>query len=206
VADKVDAWMPLHIGAYTAATGHLSTAEHGMYLLLMMHAWNHEGVIPGEDERVQRICRATPKEWKASRAVILAFLTKQPDGTYRQKRLDTELVKSKTLKSERSEAGSRGAALRWQKHGKAMAEPIANGMANESPLPVTTTQNHNSPPSPPPGGCPVDKSKPRGQWWLSQEGVIAEGNRLGIPPATGESFSAYASRLRAARTRQEARP
>lgn len=207
MADKVDAWMPLHIGAYVAATGHLTTAEHGMYLLLMMHAWNAAGVIPGEDDRIRRICRAEPKEWTRSRAVIMAFLTRHADGSYRQKRLDGELAKSLSLKSERAEAGSKGAATRWQKHGKAMAKEVANdeanGEANTSPIPVTNTKNLNSPPSPPPGGRPVDNFKPKGsgQWWQSPEGIAAEGRRLGVPARSGESYGDYAKRLRAHRER-----
>jgi uncharacterized protein YdaU (DUF1376 family) len=198
MSSKVDGWMPLHVGAYIAATRHLSAAEHGMYLLLLMHAWNNAGVIPGEEDRLQRICSVTAKEWAKARAVILDFLTKQEDGTYRQKRLDAELARSLGLKADRSDAGAKGAANRWQKHSKAMATPVASDMANECPIPVTNTTNQNSPPSPPPGGRSVDKSK-GGQWWLTPEGIAAEGKRVGVEARTGESYGAYAQRIRAAR-------
>lgn len=140
LGDRVDGWMPLHIGRYMAATGHLSNEEHGMYLLLLMHAWANAGVIPGDPDRVRRICRADPKAWAKSSATILDFLTTQPDGSYRQKRLDIELAKAAEVKGSKSEAGKKGAASRWQKHGRAngktMAEPMASGMANEWPIPI----------------------------------------------------------------------
>jgi uncharacterized protein YdaU (DUF1376 family) len=147
MAEKVDAWMPLHVGAYVAATGHLSVHEHGMYLLLLMHAWVNGGAIPGEDDRIRRVCRAGPKEWVKSRAAILDFWDRQPDGTYRQKRLDAELSRAADSKVARSEAGKIGAANRWQRHsepnGKSMAKPMANAMPSQWPIPepvvLTTT-------------------------------------------------------------------
>jgi uncharacterized protein YdaU (DUF1376 family) len=162
MVDRVDAWMPLHIGRYMAATGHLSNEEHGMYLLLLMHAWSNDGVIPGESERIRRICRADPKDWARSSAVILEFLTQQPDGTYRQKRLDVELAKASEVKSTKSEAGKKGAEIRWQKEGRAngkpIAEPMAEGMANEWPIPIPEPK-----PLPPNHHPTVEKAPPNAQ-------------------------------------------
>jgi uncharacterized protein YdaU (DUF1376 family) len=150
---KVDGWMPLHIGAYMAATGHLSTLEHGMYLLLLMHAWNSDGVIPGEEDRIRRICRADPKEWARARGTIMAFLTIQTDGTYRQKRLETELEKAKDVSQSRSEAGSKGAAARWQKNGKRISKGNGEGSSDAD-------GNANADAIAKPCPIPVPKPKP----------------------------------------------
>jgi uncharacterized protein YdaU (DUF1376 family) len=153
---KVDVWMPILIGKYTANTSHLSTEEHGMYFLLMMHAWTHGGAIPGQDHRLRNITRTGPEAWAQSRDTMLAFWDLQSDGTYRQKRLDAELEKAKDFKDKKSKAGKAGARARWEpdgpndggadgegngcsdgkRDGTAMAEATANGMASECPIPL----------------------------------------------------------------------
>lgn len=215
--DNIDAWMPLHIGKYVAATGHLALEEHGMYLLLLMHAWAAAGVIPGDPERIRLICRAEPKAWARSRDVILDFLIKQTDGTYRQKKLDKELAKALGLSEVRSAAGSKGAESRWQTDSKPDGKTNGNGhdteVANSAAkaCPIQIQQQESKPPLPPlhEGGA-VDnrRSKPRargnkprgrGKWWLTPEGITAEGARRGIRANVGETMDAYAQRIREAR-------
>lgn len=87
MSGDTDAWMPFYISDYLRDTQHLSTAEHGAYFLLIMHAWTHEGALPCDETRVARIAKMTPKEWKASREVILEFLALGND-CYRIPRVD----------------------------------------------------------------------------------------------------------------------
>jgi uncharacterized protein YdaU (DUF1376 family) len=166
MTDKVDGWMPLHIGRYMAATGHLSTEEHGMYLLLLMHAWTNGGAIPGDPERVRRICRADPESWARSSATILDFLTPQGDGTYRQKRLDAELAKATEAKEVKAEAGKKGAAARWQTHtganGKSISTANAPALPSQCPIPIPEPKQSQEPPSPDSNNNAPPQAQPMG--------------------------------------------
>jgi uncharacterized protein YdaU (DUF1376 family) len=91
------AWMPLYIADYRADTAHLSAAQHGAYLCLIMHYWS-TGALPQEDAALARIACMTPSEWKRNHAVIAGFFTSK----WTHKRIDKELAKAKELSNKRS--------------------------------------------------------------------------------------------------------
>ncbi len=62
--------MPLYVADYLADTTHLSAAEHGAYLLLIMNYWQ-KGGLPKDEALLARICRMSSREWSKSRGVIL---------------------------------------------------------------------------------------------------------------------------------------
>lgn len=100
------AFMMFYPGDYLRDTGHLSTEEHGAYMLLLWQAWTQNGVLPANDELLRRITRLAPKAWTKSRAIILAFFTLKDDG-YHQKRMDKELAKARAMVAKRREAVER---------------------------------------------------------------------------------------------------
>lgn len=67
-------WMPLYVADYLADTGHLTGAEHGAYLLLIMHYWANAG-LPDDDDRLARIARMTDKQWVKSKPIIAEFFS-----------------------------------------------------------------------------------------------------------------------------------
>ncbi len=88
-------WMPLYIGDYLGDTTHLSTAEHGCYLLLIMHYWEH-GKLPCGDRALARIARVEPEWWSRSyRTVMQQFFTPE----WKHKRIEIELKKVVLLKT-----------------------------------------------------------------------------------------------------------
>ena len=100
------AFMTFYPGDYLRDTGHLSTEEHGAYLLLLLHAWTQGGVLPVDDELLRRITRLPPKAWAKCRAIVMAFFTLRADG-YHQKRMDKELEKARAMVAKRREAVER---------------------------------------------------------------------------------------------------
>ena len=109
-------WMPLYIGDYRADTTHLSAAQHGAYLLLIMHYWQ-QGSLPDDDEQLARIACMTLAEWRRNRPIIRAFFG---DG-WHHRRIDREMEKAVTAYEKRSRAGQKGNAKRWADRRNAIA-------------------------------------------------------------------------------------
>ena len=103
-------WMPFYIGDYLSKTSHLTTIQHGAYLLLILHYWANKG-LPTTDKELMAIARMTPDEWSSNCYAIAKFF----DAAWHHKRIDEELEKAKNLSSKRSLAGLKGA---WAKHNK----------------------------------------------------------------------------------------
>lgn len=99
---KTDSWMPLYIGDYMADTPHLSTLEHGAYLLLLMAYWRKKGPLPNDDSKLARIAGLSLKQWKSIRSNVIE-LFRAVDGqlvsTRAQRELDNLRVKSEKARS-----------------------------------------------------------------------------------------------------------
>jgi uncharacterized protein YdaU (DUF1376 family) len=81
--------MPLYIADYLADTAHLSTAEHGAYLLLIMHYWT-KGSLPKDEESIRRVTRMTNRQWSQSRDVLRSLF----GAEWRHKRCDHEIAQA----------------------------------------------------------------------------------------------------------------
>ncbi len=138
---KIDAWMPLWIGAYLADTQHLSRDEHGAYLLLIMAYWRGAAPLPDDDKRLASIVKASLREWKALRPVLAEFFM-VGDGLWRHKRIDHELGKAKDNQAQRSAAGKASAAKRAEQReaneSATDAEREGQRKGNSTPTPSPT--------------------------------------------------------------------
>ena len=112
MSGKPDSFMPLWIGDYLADTTHLSTAEHGAYLLLIMAYWRAGKALPTSDTQLSRITKMPPEEWKMARKSVLSFFQRTPDG-YFHERIERELSKAKSVYDKRSQSGKLGNSKRW---------------------------------------------------------------------------------------------
>lgn len=101
-------WMPLYVGDYLADTGHLSTTQHGAYLLLIMHYWRTGG-LPNEDKQLAKITKLPVKIWAESVRPTVEDLFHEVDGDpWRHKRIDDELAHMIEVSEKRSAAGRNG--------------------------------------------------------------------------------------------------
>jgi uncharacterized protein YdaU (DUF1376 family) len=120
--------MPFYVADYLADTGHLSTVEHGAYLLLIMHYWQSGG-LPADDKKLARITRLSPREWAAVKDTIAGFF----DANWRHSRIDHEVANAEDKISKRSAAGKAGAAAR---HGNRTGNRTTNA-SQPQPQPQT---------------------------------------------------------------------
>lgn len=148
---KTDAWMPLWIGAYLADTQHLTRDEHGAYFLLMMAYWRNKGPLQDDDKRLASIVKASPKEWKVLRPVLVEFFT-VVDGTWRQKRIDAELAGANERQDSAQRKAKAAAEARW---GKPSKYPSSNAPSMPQALQEDV---HDECPTPPP--TPIGIGKP----------------------------------------------
>lgn len=129
------AWMPLDIDDYMADTLHLSAAEHGAYMLLIMRYWK-DGGLPSDERMIQRYSRLTIDQWTESRDVIAAFFG---EG-WRHKRIDAELEKAAAIIEKRRAAAD-------AKHAKSKSGAHAvqvQSKSTDTRVPPSTTEPSSS--------------------------------------------------------------
>ena len=96
-------WMPLYVGDYLGDTGHLTTTQHGAYLLLMMHYWR-KGELPDDDRQLSKIAKLPLKTWCEFRSTLQDFFHQG----WKHKRIDAELQKMMRVSEKRAIAGQKG--------------------------------------------------------------------------------------------------
>ncbi len=100
-------WMAFDVADYLSDTGHLTTAQHGAYLLLIMHYWKR-GALPDADDQLAAITRMTPANWRQAKPTIQGFFY---DG-WKHGRIERELAKAAEISSKRSVAALRMHAMK----------------------------------------------------------------------------------------------
>lgn len=162
--------LPLFTDAYLGDTTHLSTFEHGAYLLLLIVSWRSPGCcLPDDDSLLSRYTRMTRDKWRKVRPILEPFFTIR-DGFWHQARLQDELQHLRSQREVRSEAGKAGNAAKSLKRTNRSA---ANGNAERS-------QNSSKPNAPTPTPITVDKSTAQNDesdaaFWASAKAYLGDG-------------------------------
>jgi uncharacterized protein YdaU (DUF1376 family) len=134
--------MPLYVADYLADTAHLSAAQSGAYLHLIMHYWQTGG-LPNDDRVLARIAKMSATEWRGARSIVQALFQ---DG-WKHGRIDFELSEADRIsKAGRAGGKASAAARRQQKQSskRTIVERSLNDRGNDS---STIGQ---APPPPPP--------------------------------------------------------
>lgn len=127
---KADIWMPFYVGDYLADTMHLSPAEHGGYLMLILHYWK-SGPIPDDDVRLSIISRMGDA-WSNASATIRAFF-EHADGMLVHKRIDMQKADAVGNKDKKTTRAKAAADARWGKNATSNATSNAQALLDECP-------------------------------------------------------------------------
>lgn len=105
-------YMQFYVADYLADTMHLSTEEHGAYLLLIFNYWQTGKPLP--KNRLAGIARLSNDRWTDVERSLNEFFI--DDGnTWIHQRIERDLLTVKGAQSQRSEAGKISAQKRAQK-------------------------------------------------------------------------------------------
>jgi uncharacterized protein YdaU (DUF1376 family) len=138
------AWMPMYWGDYLGDTGHLTTTEHGVYLLLIAHYWMHRG-LPTDDRQLRRIAKISSHQWKKIREVIAPYFS----ADWKHKRIEQELANATAIGTANSEKAQKAALERWLRE-KAQSNAPSNAPSTpktDPPPMLGAMLQHAQPPS-----------------------------------------------------------
>lgn len=115
-------YMPFWVDDYHRDTRHLSTEEHGAYLLLLMAAWEApSNSLPDDDKILAGIAKVSVARWSKMKTTVMAFWSR--DGRSKmwvQKRLKKE----RKLAVDRKHKASDAAVTRWNNEKKVDAKSM----------------------------------------------------------------------------------
>jgi uncharacterized protein YdaU (DUF1376 family) len=103
--------MPVYTGDYLADTMHLSTEQHGAYLLLLFHLWRR-GILHDDDVVLAQLTGLEPGAWSNSRAVLAEFFEIH-DGLWHYGRVEQERSRAAAKQHSNSNKAKLAAYRRW---------------------------------------------------------------------------------------------
>lgn len=130
------AYMPLWVGDYISDTQHLSTLEHGVYLLLLMHYWRN-GALTDDKSKLMRITRVS--RYKIIHNILLEFFHLK-DGKWCNARLEKEILRIQIHKEKRVNSAKIASKARWEREKQ---KSMQNASVTDSVTNATHTHTHN---------------------------------------------------------------
>lgn len=130
-------YIPLYIADYLADTAHLTTVEHGAYLLLIMNYWQRGKRL--SNERLANVVRMSNEQWNEIETTVKEFFVEDENGNWVHERIERDLEKFRN-KSEKARAAGKASAR--AKAEKKREKGDAQQTLNERSTNVEQTFNH----------------------------------------------------------------
>jgi uncharacterized protein YdaU (DUF1376 family) len=138
-------FLQFYVADYLADTQHLTTEQHGAYLLILFAMWRANGAeLEADDSKLARIARLTVTRWNRIKGDVMALLTIE-SGRVTQKRLRAELQKAEEKSQKRAAAGRNGGNAKALKNNK-QAVAIARDLPRHSSEPESEPEKKKKEP------------------------------------------------------------
>ena len=124
-------WMKLMSGDFLKETMPLDTETVGAYILLSLRYWIH-GPLKNDTTFLARITKLSGERFKEVQPE-LEELFEVKDGQWHHEGLDYLRVEAAEYKQKKSEAGIKGANIRWNKKEKEEREEVDPSIDTKSP-------------------------------------------------------------------------
>ena len=163
--------MPMYWDAYLADTTHLTTEEHGAYMLLLAAMWRRNGVVPDDDKDNARILGLTPAKWRKIKArfmvTISGFVVENDTITQEKLRKTWENTQEKIDKNRKN--GAKGGRATSSKTNDLSQANAANSQERKPsiPEPEPEPEKRDTIVSPKNGADPVKSKLPEG--WVPDD-------------------------------------
>jgi len=129
-------YMPLYIADYLADTAHLTTLEHGVYLLLIMNYWQKGKPLPNDDDKISKIVKLRIDKWKKMRNIISEFFFVN-ETEWIHPRIEKELKEFERKSTMARLAGQKSGEIRRDKKRTDVQRTLNERLTN-----VERTLNH----------------------------------------------------------------
>jgi uncharacterized protein YdaU (DUF1376 family) len=133
-------WMPFYVHDYRNDTEHLTRAQHGSYMLLIMEYWV-KGGLPPDDDALRVIAKCSKSEWKRDKKLLLEFF----DAEMHHKRIDKELNKTSQRVASNTWKARLAANARWAKQTVEHVTSNTPGNASSNTPSTNTSAPSNAP-------------------------------------------------------------
>jgi uncharacterized protein YdaU (DUF1376 family) len=104
------AFIKFYVADYLGDTMHLTTEEHGAYLLLIFAYWRNGGPLADDEKVLSEIVKKPSLFFRKKLRPSLAKFFEIRDGFWTHKRIESELNQASRISKVRSKAGSKRAA------------------------------------------------------------------------------------------------
>lgn len=96
-------YMQLYVAEYLADAAHLTTIQHGAYLLLLMNYWQRGKPLKNSNERLANVARMSNDEWEQHCDILAEFFTiTDEEWIHGRIERDLALVRAKSAKASAS--------------------------------------------------------------------------------------------------------